>query len=83
MDIRTIADIVLAVLLLEAAVLAVAGRRITRLPRFRVLLPTLAAGLFLVLALRSAVAGERAEVVALFLALGGVAHVVDLACRRR
>jgi uncharacterized membrane protein len=83
MNLRTVVDLVLVVLVVEAAVLAVARARITRLPRFRVLLPNLAAGLFLVLALRAAVSQAPTGIVALLLALGGVAHVVDLVLRRR
>lgn len=45
------------------------------------LLPNLAAGLCLMLALRSALTGSSWMWVALFVALSGVAHVADLWCR--
>lgn len=59
MDASTIVDLVIAVLVIEVVVLAAVSRRFGRLPRLGALLPNLAAGLFLVLALRRASAGRR------------------------
>jgi hypothetical protein len=83
MDIATIVDLVLAVLGLEIVVLALAGRRFARLPGLKILWPNLAAGLCLVLALRCAVHESGWPAVAAFLALAGVAHVLDLRGRSR
>ena len=83
MDVATIVDLVLAVLLIEVVVLALAGRRFPRLPGLTILWPNLAAGLCLVLALRCAVHGSGVPAIAAFLALAGVAHVLDLRGRAR
>ncbi len=82
-DAGTLVDLVLVVLVVETFVLGLAGRRFPRLPKFRRLLPNLAAGLFLVMALRTFVHGGALASVGLFLALGGVAHVFDLRSRMR
>ena len=83
MDARILVDLVLAVFGIEVVVLAVFGRRIRRLPALPALLPNLAAGLLLVLALRSAVHQDGTSLIALFLALGGLAHLLDLRARSR
>ena len=75
-------DLVLAVLVVEAIVLA-SVLRSGRRPSFAALLPNLAAGVFLVLAVRAAAAGLGAPWIGGFLALGGAAHVIDLRLRLR
>ncbi len=82
MDVATIVDVVLVVVVLETIVLMVVGRRLTRLSPVRSLLPNLAAGLFLVLALRSAVHGGGVVPIAACLALAGLSHLGDLLGRR-
>ncbi len=82
MDLSTIVDFVLAVVVVETIVLMIVGRRLTGQPPIRALLPNLAAGIFLVLALRSAVHGGGVVPIAACLALAGLAHVVDLLNRR-
>ena len=77
-----VVDLVLAVLGLEAILLALVARG-GRRPSFAALLPNLAAGVFLVLAVRAAVLGLGAPWIGVFLALGGAAHVVDLRVRFR
>ncbi len=83
MDVRILVDLVLAVFVIEVLVLAVFGRRVRGLPPLRALLPNLAAGLLLVLALRSAVHQDGTPTIACFLALGGIAHALDLRARAR
>ena len=83
MDVRVLVDFVLAVFVIEVLVLAIFGRRFRRLPPLRTLLPNLAAGLLLVLALRSAVHQDGTPTIAVFLALGGLAHLLDLRARSR
>ena len=83
MDLRILVDLVLAVFVIEVLVLAAFGRRFRRLPSLRALLPNLAAGLLLVLALRSAVHQDGTPMIAGFLALGGLAHLLDLRARSR
>lgn len=79
MSSAVIVDIVLVFLVVETvALLALLKGR-----RFVPLLPNLAAGLFLVLALRQAVQGAPALWIGVFVALGGVAHAVDLLRRLR
>ena len=81
-DAALLVDGVLVFFVLEVVALAVLGRR-WRLPPLRALLPNLTAGLFLVLALRSAVHQDGTLAIAAFLALGGLAHAVDLRARAR
>lgn len=81
MDVPTIVDVVLAVVVLETIVLMFVGRRLTGDSPIRSLLPNLAAGIFLVLALRLAVHGGSVVPIAACLALAGMAHVVDLRYR--
>lgn len=83
MSVLLLVDLVIAVFVLEALVLAIVTRRKSRLPRFGLLVPNLAAGLFLVLALRSAVHGDGLPVIAGCLALAGLAHALDLRLRAR
>ena len=75
-------DLVLAVLVVEGVVLAIVlrgGRRTLLLA----LLPNLAAGGFLVLAVRVALGGLGAPWIGALLALGGAAHALDLRARLR
>lgn len=65
----------LAVLALEAVLLCLRRRPPGRW------LPNLAAGLFLMLAVREAALGARMPWLALWLAAAGVAHVLDVAGR--
>lgn len=83
MDVRILVDLVLVVFVIEVAALALFGTRFPRLPPLRTMAPNLAAGLFLVMALRCAVRQDGAVAIAAFLALGGVAHVLDLRARIR
>jgi hypothetical protein len=70
-----IADIVVAVLALEAVVLAFFVRRS---PAFPQLLAGLAAGLCLVLALRAALTNSGWQSLAVFLTLSFLAHAIEL-----
>ena len=81
MTAELVVAVVLAALFVEAMALAILARRL-RLPPFRRLLPNLAAGLFLTLALASAIRGAGVGAIALFVALGGIAHLLDLGTRR-
>jgi hypothetical protein len=83
MSVLLLVDVVIAVLILEALALLIFGRRKSRLPRFGVLAPNLAAGLFLVLALRCALRGDGLPVIAGCLAFAGLAHALDLRLRSR
>lgn len=76
-----VADILLAIMALEAAVLI--GYRIAKGRGFAVpyVIANLMAGAFLMLALRSALTGSSWTWTALSLAAAGIAHAVDLAVR--
>jgi len=78
-----LADLVLIVVAFEAAVLwgyrRTTGRGLGSLAILRLLLP----GAFLVLALRAALLDAGWVWIGLWLALGGLAHAVDLAYRLR
>jgi hypothetical protein len=78
-----IADVVLAVLVVEALALIVRHRRTGRGPAPAAVLANAAAGAALVLALKASLAGWGVPAVALFLALGGLAHGADLWIRLR
>lgn len=71
-------DVVMAVLLIETAALLAWHRATGRGLGARVLLPSLAAGLFLMLALRIALSGGSAAWLSLALAAAGLSHAVDL-----
>lgn len=71
-----IVDALLVLVLLEAIVFLRAGRG-------RLLLPNLAAGACLLLALRAALTGAPVALLGLWLALAGLAHGVDVAGRWR
>jgi hypothetical protein len=81
--IRLVVLIMVCVLAIEVAVLYAVTRRSARLPRLSALLPNLAAGLFLVLALGSATLAEPMPAVAVFVLLAGLAHAWDLTTRIR
>ena len=75
-------DAVLAILVVEAVVLAIVLARRPRGPRFLALLPNLLAGLFLLLAVRAGLAGATVPLLGC-LACAGLAHVADLLTRFR
>jgi hypothetical protein len=78
----TVTLIAMAVILLELAV--VAGLALSKGSRPAAdLIANALSGLFLILALRSALVGSGAFAVAAFLGLSLVAHVVDMASRMR
>jgi len=72
------ADIVLAVLVIEAMVLTVLHARSGAGPPPRVFAPMIGAGVLLVLALRCALTGAPWPWIALLLSGGGAVHAVDL-----
>jgi hypothetical protein len=72
------ADIVLAVLVIEAFVLTVRHARSGAGPPPRVFAPMIGAGVLLVLALRCALTGAPWPWIALLLSGGGAVHAVDL-----
>jgi hypothetical protein len=76
-----IADAAIAILLLEALLLAFLHARRGRGPAAADLLPTVAAGLFLLLALRGALVGAGWPWIAASLAAALAAHVADLVRR--
>lgn len=69
--------------MVETAGLILLYRLFGRGPRPRAVLPTLASGLLLMLALRAAIADLRWELIALPLTLALMTHLVDLAERWR
>jgi hypothetical protein len=77
-----IADLVLAVLAIEAAALFFHARLTGRGPRLAQALPFLLAGACLLLAWRTAAAGLPWPLPAALLAGAGAAHLVDLLKRR-
>ena len=78
-----IADLIVMLVAVEFAVLVAWGRRHGRGPGAASLAATLAAGLFLVLALRSALVGAGAQGIGPWLAAAFVAHLADMAIRFR
>lgn len=72
------ADIVLAVLVIEAIVLTARHARSGAGPPPRVFAPMIGAGVLLVLALRCALTGAPWPWIALLLSGGGAVHAVDL-----
>lgn len=82
-DVVTLVDGILVIFAVEAVVLAWVGRRATRWPPFRALLPNLGAGLCLLLVIRNVAAGGSLFVNAGLLAAAGSCHVADLVVRRR
>jgi hypothetical protein len=78
-----IIDLILGLVVLEALLLYSFRRTTGRGPRLRSLLPTLASGALLLLAMRLTIAGLWWGLVALPLALALITHVWDLAGRWR
>jgi hypothetical protein len=74
-------DVILLIMLLECAAIAVAGRRLGL--SLRDLAANLAAGALLLLALRTVLTGAGAHWTLACLAGALVAHLADLASRRR
>jgi hypothetical protein len=70
-----IADVILVLLVIEAAVIGIMMRRAAP---FKQMLAGLAAGGCLVLALRAALTNAGANPIALFLALSFLAHAIEL-----
>ena len=79
--IEWLVDGVVGILVVEVLLLALARRHLPGLPTLSSMVPNLAAGLCLVLAVRSALAQQTLPVMAC-LAGAGVAHVFDLRGRR-
>lgn len=77
-DPSRLADLVIVITLIEAAVLAVWHRVRRTGPAPREWLPTLLSGLFLMLALRAALQGSDWTTWAAWLAAAGLAHVADM-----
>lgn len=78
-----IAEIIAVLVIVEFVLLAAWGRRSGRGPGAASLAATLAAGLFLVLALRAALDGGSAAAIGMWLAAAFVAHGADMAIRFR
>ncbi|MCA0303930.1 MAG: hypothetical protein LCH95_16110 [Proteobacteria bacterium] len=78
-----IIDLILVLMVAEAAVLGLLYRRTGRGLPPRALVSVLLAGGFLMLALRAALTGAAWPWIGLFLGLGLVAHLADLAGRWR
>ena len=77
-----IALLAMAVLVIEAVALMVLARSRRRL-RTLPIIANMLSGLCLILALRAALVGDGAAMIALWLGLGGIAHVGDLVLRLR
>lgn len=82
-DSGRIIDIIILLVIIETAALFALHRFTGRGPRPQALLPTLASGLLLMIALRAAIADLHWELIALPLSLALVAHLLDLAQRWR
>jgi hypothetical protein len=78
-----IVDLILLLMVVEAAVLGLHNRLTGRGLPVRQVITVLLAGGFLMLALRASLTGASWSWVALFLGLGLVAHLADLAGRWR
>ncbi|NEX18092.1 MAG: hypothetical protein C1943_16155 [Halochromatium sp.] len=78
-----IIDIIILLVVLEIAALLSLHRITGRGPKPQALLPTLASGLLLMLALRAAIADLRWEFIALPLTLALITHLTDLVQRWR
>jgi hypothetical protein len=74
--------VAIAVLAIEGAVLFVIARSRRRF-RTSAVVANLLSGLCLILALRAALVGDGATMIALWLGLGGLAHLGDLVLRLR
>ncbi|MDX2288126.1 MAG: hypothetical protein NW217_04815 [Hyphomicrobiaceae bacterium] len=78
-----VADVILAVMVIEAIVLGGRALRGAKGPGLIEILANLASGACLVLALRMALTGEPPQVIGLFLMGSFAAHLVDLWYRLR
>jgi hypothetical protein len=78
-----IIDLIILLVVIEMAALLLLHRRTGQGPRPKSILPTLASGLLLMLALRAAIAELRWEFIALPVTLALVTHLVDLRQRWR
>lgn len=78
-----IVDLILLLMVVEAAVLGLHNRRTGRGLPVRQVVTVLMAGGFLLLALRAALTGAAWSSIALFLGLGLIAHLADLVGRWR
>jgi hypothetical protein len=78
-----IIDLIILLVVVETATLLLLHRLTDRGPRPVAVLPTLASGLLLMLALRASIADLRWELIALPLTLALLAHLVDLRQRWR
>ena len=78
-----IVDLIVVLVIVEAIALCVISLRTRRGPRVPDIVSNLAAGLFLLLALRAALSGAAWPWIAAMLAAAGLAHVVDQARRWR
>ena len=76
-------DLILVVVVVEAAALLVYWSRARRGIAPRDLLPNLCAGAFLLLALRATLAGSGWMLASFFLAAAGLAHLTDVTRRWR
>lgn len=76
-------DLILIVVVIEAAVLLIYWLRTRGGIAPHDLLPNLFAGAFLLLALRATLAGSGWMLASLFLAVAGLAHLTDIAQRWR
>lgn len=74
--------VALAILIVELALVVGIAIRNGRRPDASLIANGLS-GLFLILALRAALIGQGSGPIALFLGLGGLAHLADLVLRRR
>jgi hypothetical protein len=74
-------DVIVLLVIMEWVVFAAWHRHSGKGLSGRQLFPNLAAGLFLMLALRAVLTDAGWPWAALFLALSGIAHVADLWCR--
>jgi len=76
-------DVILGLVLLEAALIALCRRLTGRGPRLRALLPTLVSGFALLLALRGALLDDAWPWLAAALTVALSAHLLDLFLRYR
>ncbi len=76
-----IIDIILALVVLELVTLSILNRTAGLALAMNRILPLIAAGVFLLLAVRAALSGASWETIALLLALALVSHLFDLMLR--
>lgn len=76
-------DLILVLMVIEAAAIGLYHRRTGRGLPVRTLVTVLLAGAFLLLALRASLTGADWPAIAIFLVLGLVSHLADLAGRWR